>query len=54
MNVVVLISFAADTWRTAPETFVAILGILALSVGLDGWTRSRGRETPHLILERRP
>ena len=43
VNVVVLVSFAVDTWRTAPETFVAIVGILVLSVVLDGWTRSRGR-----------
>ena len=43
VNVVVLVSFAVDTWRTAPETFVAILGILVLAVVLDGWTRSRAR-----------
>lgn len=43
VTVVVLVSFAVDTWRTAPETFVAILGILAFSVVLDGWTRSRAR-----------
>ena len=47
VTIVVLISFAVDTWRTAPETFVAILGILAFAVVLDGWTRSRAqRETP--------
>jgi amino acid transporter len=39
VTVVVLVSFAVDTWRTAPETFVAILGILAVAVVLDGWTR---------------
>jgi amino acid transporter len=44
VTVVVLVSFAVDTWRTAPETFAAILGILALSLVLDGWTRSRARE----------
>jgi amino acid transporter len=43
VNVVVLVSFAVDTWRTAPETFGAIIGILVLSVVLDGWTRSRTR-----------
>lgn len=43
VTIVVLISFAVDTWRTAPETFVAILGILAFAVVLDGWTRSRAR-----------
>ena len=31
--------FAVDTWQTAPQTFVAILAILAASVLLDGWTR---------------
>lgn len=44
VNVVVLVSFALDTWRTAPETFAAIVGILVLAVVLDGWTRrSRAR-----------
>ncbi|HEX3454990.1 MAG TPA: hypothetical protein VHS03_10205, partial [Gaiellaceae bacterium] len=43
-NVVVLIAFGLDTWRTAPETFAAIVGILVLAVVLDGWTRrSRAR-----------
>jgi uncharacterized membrane protein YoaK (UPF0700 family) len=46
VTVVVLVSFAVDTWRTAPETFAAILGILAVAVVLDGWTRSRGRKGP--------
>jgi amino acid transporter len=32
--------FAVDTWRTAPQTFTAILAILALAVVLDLWTRS--------------
>jgi amino acid transporter len=41
VTVVVLISFAVDTWRTAPETFAAILGILLLAVVLDRWTRAR-------------
>jgi amino acid transporter len=40
---VVLVSFAVDTWRTAPETFAAIVGILAFAVVLDAWTRSRAR-----------
>jgi amino acid transporter len=39
VTAVVLVSFAVDTWRTAPETFVAILGILVFAVVLDGWTR---------------
>ena len=41
VTVVVIVSFAVDTWRTAPETFVAIVGILAFSVVLDWWTRRR-------------
>ena len=43
VNVVVLVSFAIDTWRTAPQTFLAVVGILALAIVLDGWTRSRVR-----------
>ena len=43
VNAVVLVSFAVDTWRTAPQTFAAIIGILVLGVVLDGWTRSRAR-----------
>ena len=43
MNVIVLVSFAIDTWRTAPRTFVAILCILVVAVGLDAWTRGRSR-----------
>ena len=43
MTVLVLASFAVDTWRTAPETFAAIVGILAFAAVLDGWTRSRAR-----------
>jgi amino acid transporter len=46
VTAVVLVSFAVDTWRTAPETFVAIIGILILAVVLDGWTRSRARRGP--------
>jgi uncharacterized membrane protein YoaK (UPF0700 family) len=47
VTTVVLISFAVDTWRTAPETFVAILGILVFAAVLDGWTRrSRARKGP--------
>lgn len=37
---VVLVSFAVDTWRTAPGTFGAIL---VLAVLLDRWTRARAR-----------
>lgn len=41
---VVLAVFAVDTARNAPETFTAMVGILALAVGLDlVWTRLRRR-----------
>ena len=41
---VVLVAFAADTLRNAPETFSAIVGIAALSVALDlVWKRARDR-----------
>ena len=41
LTAVVLAAFAVDTWRTAPETFAAILGILVLAIVLDAWTRGR-------------
>ena len=41
---VVLVAFAVDTLRNAPETFSAIVGIAALSVALDlVWKRARDR-----------
>jgi amino acid transporter len=41
---VVLVAFAVDTLRNAPETFSAIVGIAALSVALDlMWKRARDR-----------
>jgi amino acid transporter len=41
---VVLVAFAVDTLRNAPETFSAIIGIAALSVALDFmWKRARDR-----------
>jgi amino acid transporter len=44
---VVLVFFAADTLRDAPETFIAILAITALSVVLDIiWKRARGSLPP--------
>jgi amino acid transporter len=47
ITAVVLGFFAVDTWRSAPQTFVAILAILAVAVVLDQWTRGRaGREAP--------
>jgi amino acid transporter len=39
ITAVVLAFFAVDTWRSAPETFVAILAILAVAVILDWRTR---------------
>jgi amino acid transporter len=41
---IVLVAFAVDTLRNAPETFSAIVGIAALSVALDAlwkWARER-------------
>ena len=40
---IVLVFFAIDTLRNAPETFVAIVAIAALAVVLDlVWKRVRG------------
>lgn len=38
--------FAVDTWRTAPQTFTAILAILVLAVVLDLWTRASRSTAP--------
>ncbi|HEY8237325.1 MAG TPA: APC family permease [Gaiellaceae bacterium] len=38
--------FAVDTWRTAPQTFTAIIAILILAVILDVWTRGRAHRPP--------
>jgi amino acid transporter len=47
VTAIVLIAFAVDTWRTAPGTFVAIVGILVVAVVLDQWTRGRtGMQAP--------
>jgi amino acid transporter len=46
VTAVVLAFFAVDTWRTAPETFVAIVVILILAVILDAWTRGRAAPAP--------
>ena len=40
---IVLGAFAVDTWRNAPQTFVAIVLILILAVLLDHFTRARVR-----------
>ena len=43
VTAVVLAFFAVDTLRNAPETFVAIVGIAALSVvSTLVWKRARG------------
>jgi amino acid transporter len=46
VTAVVLVSFAIDTWRSAPETFVAIVAILVLAVILDWWSRGSRRMEP--------
>ena len=47
LTLVVLLVFAVQTLRTEPETFVAIIGILVLAIGLDlVWTRMRARRGP--------
>ena len=46
---VVLVFFAVDTLRNAPETFTAIVAIAVLSVVLDTvwkWMRDRGTTAP--------
>ena len=44
---IVLVFFAVDTLRNAPETFVAIVAIAALAVVLDTvWKRARGEQPP--------
>lgn len=46
LTVVVLLVFAVQTLRTEPETFVAIIAILVLAVGLDVvWARVRAGRT---------
>jgi ABC-type uncharacterized transport system permease subunit len=40
---IVLAFFAVDTFRNAPETFIAIVAITLLAVALDFmWKRARG------------
>jgi len=43
ITAVVLGFFAVDTWRTAPQTFAAIVLILVFSAVLDLWTRGLNR-----------
>ena len=43
VTAIVLVFFAVDTLRNAPETFAAIVAILLLAIALDFiWKRSRG------------
>jgi uncharacterized membrane protein len=43
VTAVVLVFFAVDTLRNAPQTFTAIVAITLLAVALDWlWKRSRG------------
>ena len=52
---VVLVFFAVDILRNAPETFAAIVGVTALSVVLDlVWKRVRGPLPPAAARARRP
>jgi amino acid transporter len=45
----VLVVFAVDTLRDEPETFIAIVAIVALSVGVDlVWKRVRGPAAPEV------
>jgi amino acid transporter len=47
VTAIVLVFFAVDTLRNAPETFIAIVAIAALAVILDlVWTRMRGPLNP--------
>ncbi|MFL6021115.1 MAG: amino acid permease, partial [Gaiellaceae bacterium] len=46
VTAIVLISFAIDTVRNAPQTFTAIIAILVLAAILDHWTRAGQKETP--------
>jgi amino acid transporter len=45
VTAVVLVSFAIDTWRNAPQTFIAIVAILVLAAILDHWTRGRAKSS---------
>jgi amino acid transporter len=46
LTALVLVAFAVQTLRTAPETFVAMIGVLALAIVLDlVWSRVRARRS---------
>jgi amino acid transporter len=46
LTALVLVAFAVQTLRTAPETFVAMIGVLALAIVLDLlWSRVRARRS---------
>ncbi len=47
LTALVLLVFAVQTLRTAPETFIAMIGILVLAVVLDlVWSRMRKHRNP--------
>jgi amino acid transporter len=47
LTALVLLVFAVQTLRTAPETFIAMIGILVLAIVLDAvWSRVRSRRDP--------
>ena len=53
LTVVVLVVFAVQTLRTAPETFTAMIGVLVLATVLDlVWSRARGRRAAHQATDR--
>jgi len=48
LTVVVLVVFAVQTLKTSPETFVAMIGIVALAVALEMfWSAVRARRASH-------
>jgi anaerobic glycerol-3-phosphate dehydrogenase len=48
LTATVLVFFAIDTLRNAPETFTAIVVIVLMSVAFDlVWKRIRGEVVPH-------
>jgi uncharacterized membrane protein YfcA len=48
LTVVVLVVFTVQTVQTAPETFVAIVGVLVLAIVMDLiWRRVRARRAAH-------
>lgn len=47
-SLVVVVTFLVQTLQDEPETFIAMIGVLALAVVMDyGWTAIRGRRDAH-------